>query len=188
MHNSPLRQGISDRNDRFCYPFIHFNYWNPYPFLQYRPENGTPLGRSLPVWAITKRITLISDEYLAPPKVRLIPVSSPSFSFSVAYASLEWRGEAKRKRAVDCGKGKWRTEAPSIFKLNSFFASLPSRALFFNHFYTYFYIWTSQWEPLRRRKESISPCVCSGRAMSTQVWDNYISSFLQYSECPLRLA
>ena len=36
-------------NDRFLYPFIYLNLWNPYPFIYLKPEKGTPFGRSLPV-------------------------------------------------------------------------------------------------------------------------------------------
>ena len=108
MHNSPLRQGISDRNDRFCYPFIHFNYWNPYPFLQYRPENGTPLGRSLPVWAITKRITLIFRRVPRPSQSETNPCFKPIFLIfrCLCFTRMTRRGKTKTRGGLWEGKVK----------------------------------------------------------------------------------
>ena len=161
--------------------------------------------------------------------MRVIPISSPSFSFSFAYASLEWlackqalhfgaivksrraRGtrpsrfaslaqigervrtleddEERRNENARWIVGRESENRGSLHFLTEFLLRFaPLARTIFQLFLHVFYVWTSQWEPLRRRKESISPCVCSGRAMSTQVWDNHISSFLQYSECPLRLA
>ena len=33
-----------DFNDRFRYPFMHLNLWNPYPFKHLKPEKGTLSG------------------------------------------------------------------------------------------------------------------------------------------------
>ena len=43
---------FTDRNDRFPYPLIYFNEWNPDTFIYLKPEIGTHLERSLPLWAI----------------------------------------------------------------------------------------------------------------------------------------
>ena len=43
---------FTDRNHRFPYPLIYFNKWNPDTFIYLKPEIGTPLERSLPLWAI----------------------------------------------------------------------------------------------------------------------------------------
>ena len=41
--------GLStDQNERFLYPLIYFNKWNPYPLIHLNPEISTPFGRSLP--------------------------------------------------------------------------------------------------------------------------------------------
>ena len=54
--DSPFYLGhFTDRNERFRYRFIHFNQWNPYPFIYLSPEKGTPFGRSLPVNSIIGR-------------------------------------------------------------------------------------------------------------------------------------
>ena len=47
--NQLALSGLStDQNDRFLYPLIYFNKWNPYPFIYLNPEISTPFGRSLP--------------------------------------------------------------------------------------------------------------------------------------------
>ena len=51
-----LLRPFTDPNDRFSYPFIYFNWWNPYPFIYLKPEKDTPLGGSLPVLAIVGSI------------------------------------------------------------------------------------------------------------------------------------
>ena len=38
-----------DRNDRFSYPSMYLDFWDPYPFIYLKPEKGTPFGRSLSV-------------------------------------------------------------------------------------------------------------------------------------------
>ena len=43
---------FTDRNDRFPYPLRYFNKWNPDTFIYLKPEIGTHLERSLPLWAI----------------------------------------------------------------------------------------------------------------------------------------
>ena len=48
-HLLALLNLFTDRNDRFPYPFICFNNWNPDPFIYLKPEQGTPFERSLPV-------------------------------------------------------------------------------------------------------------------------------------------
>ena len=49
LHLLALLGSFTDLNDRFPYPSIYFNQWNPYPFTYLKPEKGTPFGGSLPV-------------------------------------------------------------------------------------------------------------------------------------------
>lgn len=43
-------------NDSFCYPFLYFSSWNPYPLIYLYPERGTPFSRSLPAESIIRSI------------------------------------------------------------------------------------------------------------------------------------
>ena len=49
MHLLALLGFFEDWNDRLPYHFMHFNLWNPYPFIYLKPEKGTPFGRNLPI-------------------------------------------------------------------------------------------------------------------------------------------
>ena len=46
---SPFRSSVTDWSDSFPYPFIYFNYWNPYPFINVKHDKSIPYGLSLPV-------------------------------------------------------------------------------------------------------------------------------------------
>ena len=48
MNQLALLGLFTDQNDRFLYPLIYFNKWNPYPFIYLNPEISTPFGRSPP--------------------------------------------------------------------------------------------------------------------------------------------
>ena len=46
MHLFALSGLLTNRKDRFSYPFIYFNNWNPYPFIYHRHEKGNSFGRA----------------------------------------------------------------------------------------------------------------------------------------------
>ena len=45
----PFWAFFTKQNDRFSYPFIYYNIWNPYPLIYLKPEKGSPFGWSLPI-------------------------------------------------------------------------------------------------------------------------------------------
>ena len=47
MHLLDLLGFSADQNDKFSYPFIYLNWWNPYSFIYLNPKKGTPFDRSL---------------------------------------------------------------------------------------------------------------------------------------------
>ena len=49
------------RNDRFLYPFLYLNLWNPYSFICMKPEKGTPFKKSLPLQGVPPPLSLLKS-------------------------------------------------------------------------------------------------------------------------------
>ena len=119
MHDSPLRQGISDRNGRFCYPFVYSTSTSEIPSLSYATglKKGTPLGRSLPVQPITERSILIFRRVPRPFQNETNPCFKPIFLLfrCLCFPRMTRRGETKKRGGLWERKGKNRGSLPLYF-------------------------------------------------------------------------